>query len=83
MRPLQLLALLFTALSLAPGGARALEFAHKIGLSGGQYAAIQRLYRGWQFKDTAVVGALLLNGGFAALLRHHNPAFGWSVAATL
>ena len=78
-----MLALLFTALSLVPGGAHALEFGHKIGLSREDYAIVQRLYLGWQFMGIAVVGALLLNGGLAAMLRHNNPAFNWSIAATL
>jgi hypothetical protein len=82
MRIVQTLAVLFTALSLVPGGAHFFEFPSKIGLSGDDYLTVQRLYFGWQFFGIAIFGALLLNGTAAAMLTGQ-AGFSWALAACL
>src|SRR3954466_14291963 len=83
MRMLQILALLVTALALVPAGAHFFEFPNKINLSRESYFTVQNLYRGWQFFGIAVVGALLLNGVLAFMLRGEGQTFGYALAACL
>jgi len=81
IRIVQILALLFTALSLVPAGAHFFEFPSKINLSAQDYLTVQAIYRGWALFGIAIFGALALDGAAAAMLRGQGAAFQWDLAA--
>jgi hypothetical protein len=53
-----LLALVLTALALAPGAAHVLELPNKLPMEREEYLLVQRLYRGWALLGFVVVAAL-------------------------
>ena len=61
LKTMRFLALLFTALALAPALAHLLELPNKIDLSREDYLTVQQIYRGWALLGFVVVGALLSN----------------------
>jgi hypothetical protein len=61
LKTIRFLALLFTALALAPALAHLLELLNKINLSREAYLTVQQIYRGWALLGFVVVGALLAN----------------------
>ncbi|PPQ31810.1 DUF1772 domain-containing protein [Rhodopila globiformis] len=69
IRIIQFLAIILTALALVPGGAHALELAHKMALDRDQYMMVQSIYRGWAWLGTVFVGALMANGLLAVRTR--------------
>ncbi|MFA7096633.1 MAG: DUF1772 domain-containing protein [Gammaproteobacteria bacterium] len=66
------LALLFTALTLAPALAHLLELPNKIGLSRDAYLTVQQVYRGWALLGIVVAGALLSTLTLAVMV-HRRP----------
>jgi hypothetical protein len=58
---MRFIALLFTALALAPAMAHLLELPNKISLPREDYLTVQQIYRGWALLGFVVVGALLAN----------------------
>ena len=59
MEPLvQLLALVLTAVALAPAAAHVFELPNKLPLSRDAYLTVQRVYRGWNRLGILVVAAL-------------------------
>lgn len=77
------LALLLTALALAPGLAHLFELPNKIGLSAQEYLTVQQIYRGWALLGIVVVGALVANLVLAIQLRSRPRAFRLAAAAFL
>ena len=55
----QLLALVLTAVALAPSAAHVLELPNKLPLHRDEYLTVQHLYRGWSRLGFVVIGALL------------------------
>ena len=56
---MRFIALLCTALALAPALAHLLELPNKINLSREDYLTVQQIYRGWALLGFVVAGALL------------------------
>jgi hypothetical protein len=56
LNTLQFLAILLTAVSMAPGWAHLLELPNKLGLSKDEYLTVQQIYRGWAYLGIAVEG---------------------------
>lgn len=83
IRIAQFLALLFTALALAPAIAHTLELPNKIGLDRDAYFTVQQIYRGWALLGVVVAGALLSTLALTVLVRRDRRAFGWALLATL
>ena len=75
LRIVQFLAVLFTALSLVPGGAHVLELPHKIRLDKDAYIAVQQLYRGWAFLGAALILAMIFDAAAAFMMRGQSPAW--------
>ena len=55
----QLLALVLTAVALAPSAAHVLELPNKLPLHRDEYLTVQHLYRGWSRLGFVVIAALL------------------------
>lgn len=69
LKTIRFLALLFTALALAPALAHLLELLNKINLSREEYLTVQQIYRGWALLGFVVVGALLANLTLTIMVR--------------
>ncbi len=80
---LRFLAILFTALALAPGVDHLAAWPNNYDLPREAYFAAQGLYRGWELFGIALVGALILNGALAWTHRHWRPSFALASFATL
>lgn len=83
VKAMRFIALLFTALALAPTLAHLLELPNKLGLPKADYLTVQQIYRGWALLGVVVLGALLSTLILAILVRHHRQAFGFALAAFL
>ncbi len=83
LRTIRFLALLFTALALAPALAHLLELPNKIGLSREDYLTVQQIYRGWALLGFVVVGALLSNLVLTIVIRTKPRAFVLTLIAFL
>jgi hypothetical protein len=68
------LALVLTAVALAPGAAHLFELPNKIGLSQDQYFIVQNIYRGWALLGSVVIAAILINLLLVYLLWAQLPA---------
>jgi hypothetical protein len=68
------LALVLTALALAPSAAHLFELPNKIGLSQDQYFIVQNIYRGWALLGSVVIAAILINLLLVYLLWAQLPA---------
>ncbi|HEX6396565.1 MAG TPA: hypothetical protein VFZ95_04020, partial [Steroidobacteraceae bacterium] len=55
----QLLALVLTAIALAPAAAHVLELPNKLPMHREEYLTVQQVYRGWNRLGFVVVAALL------------------------
>lgn len=55
----QLLALVLTAVALAPAAAHVLELPNKLPLARDEYLTVQQVYRGWNRLGFVVIAALL------------------------
>jgi hypothetical protein len=69
------LALLLTALALAPAMAHLLELPNKINLPRDAYLTVQQIYRGWALLGFIVAGALLANLMLMIMVRAERKAF--------
>jgi hypothetical protein len=65
----QFLALVFTALALAPAVAHLASLPNKIDLAQTDYFISQNVYRGWDLFGVAQIGALLSNFALVVMLR--------------
>jgi len=61
MRTAQFFALVLTALALVPVGAHFFAYPNKIGMNETSYFIAQRLYDGWAWLGTVMIGAILAN----------------------
>ncbi len=77
------LAIVLTALALAPGLAHVLELPNKIVLDRQDYLVVQGLYRGWSLLYIVLLGALTANAVVFLLSRRRGAAAGWALVATL
>ena len=77
----QFLAIVFTALALAPGAAHLMELPAKIAMPQEPYFIVQQIYRGWAWAGIAIFAALFANLSSAALTRHQLRRFWLSTAA--
>jgi len=62
-----LLALVLTAIALAPGAAHVLELPNKLPMHRDEYLTVQRVYRGWAYLGIVVVAALAATLWFALI----------------
>ena len=83
LKTMRFIALLLTALALAPALAHLLELPNKLGLSSDDYLTVQQIYRGWALLGFVVVGALLSNLILAIRLRKKSKAFVLTLTAFL
>ena len=75
MKPLQFIAMLFTALALVPAGAHFFELPNKIHLAQNDYFIVQNIYRGWALFGVVLFGALLSNFALAVAMRGRGTPF--------
>ena len=83
LKTMRFLALLFTALALAPSLAHLLELPNKIDLSREDYLTVQQIYRGWALLGFVVVGAFLSNLVLKIMVRTKPRAFVLTLIAFL
>ena len=74
------LALVLTALALAPGGAHLFALPNKIDLAQQPYFVVQGIYRGWALLGAVLIGALIANLVLAILLRGRGAPFWFALA---
>ncbi len=74
------LALVLTALALAPGCAHLFALPNKIGLAQQPYFVVQGIYRGWALLGVVLIGALIANLVLAILLRGRGAPFWFALA---
>ena len=79
----QFLAVIFTALSLVPGGAHLMALPAKIDMPEEPYFVVQQIYRGWALAGVVIIAAILSNFASALVTRHNPRQFWLSVAAGL
>jgi uncharacterized membrane protein YedE/YeeE len=65
----QFAAIILTALALVPGGAHALELAHKMALGRDQYFVVQSIYQGWAWLGIILILAIAANAVLAIRVR--------------
>jgi hypothetical protein len=82
-RSLHVLAIVFTALALVPGGAHLFALPNKIGLDAEAYFIVQGSYRGWALFGIVLAAALLCNGLLSFSLYGRGAAFVLAVVATV
>ena len=75
LKLVQFLAVVLTALALAPAGAHLFAFPNKIGLAQETYFIVQSIYRGWQVLGVVIVAALIADLALAWLQRGKGAAF--------
>ena len=75
LRATQFLAIVLTALALAPAGAHLFELPNKIGLEQDAYFTVQSIYRGWALFGIVLVGALVADLALAVMVRGERRAF--------
>ncbi len=75
LKMMRFVALLFTALALAPALTHLLELPNKINLSREDYLTVQQIYRGWALLGVVVTGALLSTLILAIMIRTQLKAF--------
>jgi hypothetical protein len=80
LKSIQLLALVFTALALVPGGAHLFAMLNKMDMTQEQYFAAQMAYRGWWMMAFILIPAMLLDLVYAIMLRAERPAFWLALA---
>ena len=64
-----LLALVLTAVALAPGAAHVLELPNKLRLPREDYLLVQKLYRGWAYLGIVIAAALACTLWFAMMAK--------------
>jgi hypothetical protein len=80
LKTVYFLALVLTALALAPGGAHLFALPNKIGLEQQPYFIVQGIYRGWALLGIVLFGALIANLVLAILLRGRGASFWFALA---
>ena len=83
MKPLQLIAILSTALYLVPTGAHLFELTHKMAMPPSEYMIVQRVYTGWSLFGIVITVALLATFAHTLLVRADRKAFALSLGAFL
>jgi intracellular septation protein A len=76
-----LLALVLTAVALAPSAAQVIGLPNKLHMEREEYLVVQRVYRSWPFLGILVVAALAATLWFASIM--HGPAEAPAVIAFL
>jgi hypothetical protein len=82
MKVVSFLAIVLTALALAPGAAHVLELPNKLGMSGGEYLVVQGVYRGWWSLGLLLLAALAANATLATVTRDQATPFMLALGAT-
>jgi hypothetical protein len=82
MKAVSFLAIVLTALALAPGAAHVLELPNKLGMSGEAYLVVQSVYRGWWSLGLLLIAALAANATLAVTVRNRSTPFMLALAAT-
>jgi hypothetical protein len=80
---IQFLAVVLTALALAPGGANIIELSRKLRLPKEPYYALQAVYRGWDLFAVVLVAALATNLARTVMAAGEGTPFHFAIAATL
>ncbi|MBN9559181.1 MAG: DUF1772 domain-containing protein [Alphaproteobacteria bacterium] len=75
------LALVLTALALAPGGAHFFALPNKIHLAQQSYFIVQGIYRGWALLGVVLIGALFANFVLMILSRGRGAPFWFALAS--
>jgi hypothetical protein len=83
VRILQFVAVVLTALALAPSGAHFFELPNKIGLAQQPYFVVQTIYRGWALFGILIFAAIGANLLLALMLRRRDKPFWWALGAGL
>jgi hypothetical protein len=82
MKAISFLAIILTALALAPGAAHVLELPNKLGMSGEEYLVVQSVYRGWWSLGLLLIAALAANATLATTVRARVTPFMLALGAT-
>lgn len=83
LKPLQFLALVFTALALIPAGAHFFAALNKLELAREPYFIAQSIYRGWSWFGIVWLGALAATLALVLALRGQRAPFAFSTIALL
>jgi hypothetical protein len=83
LNAMRFIALLFTALALAPALAHMLELPNKMNLSREDYLTVQQIYRGWALLGFVVAGALFSNLILTIMVHSKSKAFVLTLIAFL
>ena len=83
LKTVQFLALILTALALAPVAAHLFSLHNKISLPAAQYIVVQSIYRGWSLFGFVLIPAIVMNLLLAAMLRGRGISFLLAVVAFL
>jgi uncharacterized membrane protein len=83
MRIAQFFALVLMALALVPVGAHLFAFPNKIGMNEASYFVAQRVYGGWAWLGTVLIGAILADASAAIASRDQFWPFVLAALATL
>jgi hypothetical protein len=80
LKTVYFLALLLTALALAPGCAHLFALPNKISLAQQPYFVVQGIYRGWALLGIVLCGAIVANLVLTILLRGRGASFWLALA---
>jgi hypothetical protein len=83
LRSVQLLALVFTALALVPGGAHLFALPNKIEMVQEHYFIAQRAYDGWWMMAFILIPAMTCNVILTVMLRSDRAAFSFALPGSL
>src|SRR5215470_5655735 len=81
LKSVQFLAIILTALALAPAGAHLFALPNKIGLAEESYFIAQGIYRGWALLGIVLIGALLADAALAFVARQQPIPFWLAITA--
>lgn len=80
IKAVQLLAIIFTALALVPGGAHLIELPNKIGMPRDDYMIVQQIYRGWALSGFVLAAALAFTLALTIMSRGQTLPFVFAAA---
>ncbi len=83
VKTLQLIAILFTAVTMSAGWAHLLSLPNKIALPGRDYLIVQQIYQGWAYLGIAVVSALISTLTLTVVQYKQNRPFSLSLGAAI
>lgn len=83
MKFVQFIALAFTAVALAPGGAHLFALPNKIAMAKADYLVAQSVYNGWAWLGIVLIGALVTNAAAAFVVSGRRTSFLLACASTL